>query len=442
MTLIFFRIIPFLCRLLLLLGCTSCSTLLLDRDTYVHDYQSGTPAYAADKLTKVIDKELPQENYLNSKESVWLLLDRATMRFAMGHIDGAIQDYRLALEAMDYYDQHSSLEMAGTALLQDDFEAYAGTDYEQVLARVYFALALIHKGDYSNAYAILRQGEELQQRKRDAYTKKPYTKDYQLIDNSIAKYLFAALLENRGDKSNAKILYQEAEKLVGCENAPSQATDHTATIVIVCHNGNAPRKISTVCNASVASAIALEIMLATQRLPPAWSSLTGIPIPALQQRWDSMSVPTFACIDGAEKYLSPWFNVALTAQQRLKQELPVIAARGVARMLLRRGAVAYANKQDACLGALIDAGMLIANINTQADTRSWTTLPNTIDLARFDLLPGQHSLTIKVSPHGCQPAFHKCCLQLRPHDFCVINVFNIHPGVTLVQVPQRFHKCS
>lgn len=424
--------------LLLIAICSGCSPALIHRDIYISDYQNGAPTYAEAKLTRAIEQELPQQNFQKSDDAVWLLLDRATTRFAIGKIDGAIADYNLAIEAMDYYSQNCALEQVGKTLLQDDFGAYPGADFEQVLARVYFALALIHKGDYSNALAILRQAEELQQQKRENYAKKPYTVGYQLTDNSVAKYLFAALLENRGDCSNAEIMYQQAVQLTGGVNLESHCTSETATVIILCHNGNVPHKISDVCDASIASAIALEIMLSSQRLPPAWSSLTGIPVPALQQKWGSRSLPTFATIDGLKRPLYRWYDVGFTADYQLRQEMPVIAARGVARFLLRRSAVACAQKQDPCLGAIVDLGMLIANANTQADTRSWTTLPNTIDLTRYDLSAGQHALTIQVDQLGCPPFLREYTLNLKPHDFCVINVFNIHPGFATVQIPQRF----
>lgn len=411
---------------------------MIPREIYISDYQNGAPTIAEKKLTRAIEKEIPQNEFQKSNDAVWLLLDRATTRFALGKVDGAIADYNLAIEAMDYYNQKCTLEQVGKTVLQDDLGAYAGSDFEQILARVYFALALIHKGDLGNAYALLRQAEELQQKKRELYAEKSYTKHYQLIDNSVAKYLFAALLENRGDCSNAELLYQQAEQLAGPVHLESHHSQETATVIVLCHNGNVPYKISDRCDASIASAIALEIMLSTQRLPPAWSTLTGIPVPALQQKWGSRSLPTYACIDGVRHPLFHWMDIGLTADQQLRQEMPVIAARGVARLLLRRTAVAYAQKQDPCLGAIVDIGMLIANANTEADTRSWTTLPNTIDLTRYDLTPGKHTLTLQVDQQGCPPFLREYILNLKQNDFCVINIFNIHPGFTTVLIPNRF----
>lgn len=417
--------------------CCSCTMAQYRGEEYISSYQRGALAEAQSKVTQSIQKEMPQDDFRRSKDAVCLLLDKATIYFASGEIDEAIADYKLAIEALDYYNQDAPIEMLSKTLLEDSWGAYPGADFEQVLARLYFALALMQQGDHSNAYALLRQGEELQQKKREIYRQTSFTKDYQLIDNAVAKYLFASLLESRGDISNANIIYREVATILGLDHL-EQPQHADAKVLILCHNGNAPYKVSTVSHASIASAAALEILLSS-RIRPAYSSLTGIPTPALFQNYSSLPQPVFVNIDGHNQELKPWYNVSAVAHKQLEQEIPVIAARGVARFILRRSAVAYAQRQDPCLGAIADIGMLIVNANTQADTRSWKTLPSTIDLACYNLCAGEHSLSIDIKtalpPYSYQNEF---CLQLSPHDLCVINIFNIHPGVTQVLIPQKF----
>lgn len=421
--------------------CTGCSQAVFTRGEYMAAYRFGDLCQAEDALNRTLAKQIPTGDYRRSNDAVWLLLDRATTRFAMGDAEGAIQDYNHALEAIDYYSQDSSVECFSKLLLEDDAAAYPGEDYEQILARVYFALALLHQGDNSNAYALLRQAEEVQQKKRELYRRIEFTRDYQLVDNAVAKYLMAAISENRGDTSNARILYRQTADLLGTnpENLGSAPADsENATVLIICHNGNAPFKISTTSTASVASAIALECILCSQKIDPAWSSMTGIPVPEFVQVCGGESRPTIAKIDGAEKPLNCLYDVGATAYYQLHQKMPVIVARGVARFLIRRAAVGCARNQDPGFGAFVDIGMLIANLNTKADTRSWTTLPNTIDLARFDLKTGTHTLEIQSMVPHCPPFTDRYTISLKPHDFCIINVFNIHPGVTRVLIPEQF----
>ena len=259
---------------------------------------------------------------------------------------GSHSDYRLALEALDYYNQEAPGESVTKFLLEDGLSAYSGEEFEQVLARVYFSLALWHEGDEGNAFALLRQAEEVQQKKQEMYRLSRLTENFQLIENPVAKYLMAAVLENRGDVSQASLLYRQTAQLLHLEQLPPEMAPQSkgATVILICHNGNAPRKISETSDASIASAIALEMILCSQHIDPAISSLTGIPVPALMQTMDALPSPVKAWVDGEQKELISIYDVRTTAAQQLDQKLPLIVARGAARFLTRRGAVALCPK--------------------------------------------------------------------------------------------------
>lgn len=421
---------------------SSCASNFNSRNAYMLDFYQGNLGEAESRLTETLCKKMPSQDFRKCNDSVWLLLDRATTRLAMGDADGAIDDYKLAIDAMDYFSQDSTAEDLGKFILQDDLGAYAGEDYEQVLARVYFALALIQKGDLGNAHALLRQAEEFQQQKREQYLTKRYTRDYTLVDNSLSKYLFAALLEHRGDISNATVLYTQTGSLIGPEIVQStlpQCKDRSkATVIVLCHNGNSPRKISTTTDASIASTVALECFLSSGYHDPAISCLGGIPTPALVEGPWCEPMPVFASVDGQTKELEPFYDVSETAHFQLEQKMPVIVARGVARYLIRRGAVGCVQNQDPAFGQVLDFAMLIANVCTKADTRTWSTLPSCIDLARYDLDPGCHQMSVMIGNYMNRQYKKDFSLELKSGDLCIINVFNIYPGVTTVQIPQQF----
>lgn len=131
------------------------------------------------------------------------------------------------------------------------------------------------------------------------------------------------------------------------------------------------------------------------------------------------------------------YNVTAVEAEQLEQRIPLIVARGVARLALRRGTVAYLNDKDPSLGTLADFGMLVANACTQADTRSWRTLPASIDIARYEIPAGEHTLHIQIE-WGVFPSYiEEFKLKLHPGAFCLINIFNLHPGCARVQIP--FH---
>lgn len=408
---------------------TSCHPITEIRDTYVSTYQGGDLPSSESKLTSTIEKKLPQDNYTKSGDSVMLLLDRALLRFIEGDTDGSIHDFNVALEALDYYGQDHLMDAVGQVLLEDSIAPYTGDDYEQLLARIYFAAVLIHKGDYSNAYALLRQAEEWSQEKTREYASNHATEHLKVTENPLGKYLFAALLEKKGDLSNAKILYQEVETLTCKEFLAPDLKPKKPAVLIITHNGNAPYKYTEYTDGSKVSLLALELFLCGAGKDFALSSLTGLPTPALA--YYPFSDPVFIPykMNNTPLLSKPLFSVDLAASIELEGKMPIIAARAAARYILRRACVMEAQRKDPNVGVFVDLGMLIVNARTEADTRSWSFLPRQIELSRIDLESGRHTLQI-----GCD----LFPLHLKASDLCVIHVFNIHPGITKVLIPDRF----
>lgn len=436
---------PFLAILVFLV--TGCSSAVLERNHYMAAFQEGDLPTAKSAISQTIDKELPNADYRKSGEATWLLLDRAIIHFSDGDTTAAVKDFQLAVEALDYYNKEIAAESVGKLLLQDELGAYPGEDFEQILAKVYFALALLDQGDMNNAYAMLRNAEEMQQKKREEYAHSVITKKYQLIDNSLGKYLFATLLEKRGDRSNAEILYKQSQELVKSSQVekdleriarkPKENKD-SSTLLLICHNGHAPRKLSGITDASVASTVALEKFLNTTDLDQfSLSSLGGVPTPILA--FDrTPPLHAFVTVDSVKKPFEPWYEVGKTAARQLEQKMPVIVARGVARYLLRRAAVGYAKEKNECMGSIFDVAMLVANLNTKVDTRSWTTLPEEIDLVRYDIEPGIHHLEIRIEPPLGDIRVYHYTVKLEPDQLCVINVFTLNPAVSSIIIPNRF----
>lgn len=390
-----------------------CQTPTKWQREFLPKYHNGQVGAAICDLEKVKCEEIPQNNTLHSRNSVWILLNLATMQFASGAVKKASSNFKLALDALNYYSQPSSSDLTAQLAFEDTFSAYSGPTYEQTLARLYFALTLLEMGDVNNAEAILRQAEEFSSAKGE--------------QNALCKYLFATLLEKRGDLSNANILYNQTSALLGSDVERGK-DPNDATVIIVCHNGNAPFKYSSVAPASVASTMALEMFLSDYRRPIALSALPGIAVPALMKSLSSYPTKTKVLFANESKTLQPFFSVDHAAICTLEEEMPTIVARGIARYLMRRSTIYIANEQDQDLGALIDLGCLIANAATDADTRSWCTLPSEFDIAKFELPPGKQPFSLQVgnATKFCKELF------LESGKIYVINIFNLHPNMTRV----------
>ncbi len=393
----------FLCGLLLLLcGCSRPGAL--DYTTAIA-YAEGVPERGERLLTRRIEKKMPKGRYQNCHDATWLLLDRAYLRLASGRSAEAIVDFRLALEAIDFYSTKPPEERLGEMLLEDSTAAYDVPDFERLLAHIYFALALYQDGDSENATAVLRGAELLQQ-------------EYPASFNPFAKYLLAALLE-RSDPSNAEILYKQIDE------RPSTGP---ATLLIINHGGLTPYKVSERCDASVISSHALETILADRCRPPSFSSVTGFKVPQLIPRGPAPR--TWVEVDGHRKSLETIFSVTHAAFSDLDQRLPLIAARAAARHISRRGVLAVAEKgKDQTAARLLDIAFFFLNLATEADVRQWGLLPDAIQLVRYDLNPGTHDVRLPTS---------STAIDLREGDLCIIQLFSPTPGVTKSLIPQQF----
>ena len=60
-----------------------------------------------------------------------------------------------------------------------------------------------------------------------------------------------------------------------------------------------------------------------------------------------------------------------------------------------------------------------------------------LNICRFDVEPGDHLLTLCISSAQATEKYH-LRLTVQKDDLCIVNIFNIHPGVTSIQIPKHF----
>jgi hypothetical protein len=80
------------------------------------------------------------------------------------------------------------------------------------------------------------------------------------------------------------------------------------------------------------------------------------------------------------------------AEKSFNDRLPVIIARGVARMVVKKAAEIEANKKNDSNPAFGFVTALASNVSERADTRSWSLLPGNFQMARLRLPEGKHDV--------------------------------------------------
>ncbi|MGK5594024.1 MAG: hypothetical protein ACSNEK_01530 [Parachlamydiaceae bacterium] len=420
--------------LFILLLTVSCSSNKF-QEQIIRNYSQGHFERVEASLSCDIQQQRLDRDFTQSKNAILLFLNRATARFANGKTKEAIEDFDLALQAIDYYQQDLFADIAKQLLADDRQGPYKADDFEQTLARLYFALALLNQNDENNACAIFRQAEEIAQKKESLYRSHPLSQQFYLDEHLLLKVLFSYYLQKSGDLSNALILKNSVEGHFECtlpDFHPSKSL-----LIILCHNGLAPFKLSTFYSQPLVSNLALDLIMQKDKYQPNLSSITGIPLPELCSPIAHYPIPFLAKINHQCYPLRPFCDIGLLAENELHKKMPLIVSKAVARFLMRDAFVNYMNNQDSNLGSLTDLGVLLLNSYSKADTRSWNTLPMTIDAAFILLEPGSHHLELNASlyDHHYYQSAHD--VYLKPGTICLINLFHPYPGVGKVIISKH-----
>lgn len=399
-----------------------------------------------EKAEDVLKKEGSSASYQKNRNALWFLLEKGSLNLINNQVDASIKYFQKALEASDYFLQEDTGEKVQKVLLSDELSAFQGDDFEQILLRLYFAFALLQKGDTSNGLALLKQTESYEALKEGIYQKSQLTESLKLLPNPLSKYLLALFLERQGDTSNAKILYRQAKEKLPYPDVqnlnqlfPVTTSKKSGTLLVICHNGNSPYRISSNSKISEQALFLMNILLkGTGVIDPAFSSIPMIPVPKLMEWPNGSPISTEVSVGGKSKTLIPIFSVNQTAKKQLEQALPLITARAAARYLIREFTVQAAKKNDANLGVILDIGAFFANIMTKADTRTWMTLPYSFDIMRFELAPGIYPINVTV--HDLvEPKYYQLPkIKIHENDICLVHLFNIHPNIFRHLVPESF----
>lgn len=86
-------------------------------------------------------------------------------------------------------------------------------------------------------------------------------------------------------------------------------------------------------------------------------------------------------------------DIGAVASADLDARMPGITARSIARIIAKKQVEDRAGRENPLAGLLLNVAAVVTEV---ADTRSWTTLPDNIQLARLPLAPGRYDLKVEV----------------------------------------------
>ena len=374
------------------LSCASCTS-------YPERTAAALDAFAAGELPLArelyADPELIDSPFLAGAESGMVALVEGRWEEArelFGEAAAAVE----SLEERALADPAALAEGLGSWLVNDTATAYEGEGFERVMLHACLGLSYLATGLVDDFGVEARLANRLLETEEELYEK-----EYQA--GGLGHFLSATYYELRGEYDQAYIDYKRMDaKGVGTEVAgpalvriarrlgrqdelgtwlerygdQPQAARDAARVVVVAGVGLGPFK--------------LEEKL-TLPLPGGLFSMAAPVLVARQQTVQSLEL----IIDGSQRVRTATVeDVSTVGRENLEDRIALLALKSSARGVAKRELTRELQKEHGVAGRI--AGDVFSFLSERADLRTWMTLPDTWQVSRVFLPPGEHDLALSA----------------------------------------------
>lgn len=385
--------------LLLCAGLTGCATYRVQIDGVEHALARGQPKQALTALKKTDPAD---------RDRVLYLLNRGLLQHYMGDYSASNASFEAAKSLNARLQATSISETAAASTVTETLSSYVAPTYELLLAHYYQMLNYLEAGDLDGARV-----EALQ---TDVLLGKAVQDDDLPPVAAALRYLTGLIYQARGEQDDARIAYVQAldrfqsddaslrpprdlldrcsylarvtgaadtlDRCTGLGGDPSRAApvEGEGQVVVLVETGFAPALVD-------ASAVSQD---------PQTGEFYRIAVPALRPRPTRVGTVD---LSGGNRTASgaPLDNITLDARASLNARMPGLMARAVARNVARHAV--DRRLEDKHPGAAGLANFL-GTVFDQADTRSWSLLPEQLYLVALSLPAGTHQLELTLYDGG------------------------------------------
>ena len=349
------------------------------------------------------EKDPKQEEVISS-------LDKGMLRRINGDFSGSNQIFEVAKQEIEKLYGISITENLASVTINETLRGYEGDRYEQLLLHAFMALNYIQLDDLDGARVEMLQANV----KMREWGDEPE-------EDAFLRYLEGIIYESMGETDNALISYRKAYTVYaeksgsqypvipegikkdllrllareGLHNEyrrykkkfnmvnfkPTPNSKKYGELIVIINNGLAP----------IREEAAIPIF------SPEIEQNLRVAFPVYRQKKSRLAKPVIK-INKKQYTLETVEDVDKLARYALQQAMPGIMARATARAVVKYNTQHSAQEHGSIAGLL----MTITNLVTErADTRSWSTLPQEIQLQRIQLPVGEYDLSIQIlSPSG------------------------------------------
>lgn len=404
------------------------SVVSLHYKAAINNSTDGQVLADLNKLRRSADKQL-------------YLVERGRINQIKGDNTSSLNDFAEAIDAVKVADDKAKITLSRTAartgslLSNDSVVPYSLDAYEKVMVHHYQALNYIAKGDIGAASVEVRRANFVQQEALERHHKElakveedakkndvpmdamnvdRYTASLSEVlsqvknsfQNAYSFYLSGLIFEANGEFNDAYIDYKRALEIapdntylqhdvlrlaqsLGMKEDYRHFTSRfkpeltppnkgDGSVVVFYEHGFIPSKIES------------RIDVPAFRHGGAHS----IAIPFYQQPWRT-SEPAVIDVEGKQfNQTQSVVNFYALAAKSLQEEMPMILVRQLIRLRVKYETQKVANDKG---GAFAGGAMMLWNmLSERADLRTWSTLPNEVQISRGSLAPGDYALTMTL----------------------------------------------
>ena len=347
-----------------------------------------------------------------SQGDVLASLNKGMLRRMTGDYAGSNRIFEIAKQNMESLYGISITDAAASVTINDAVRDYKGDRYEQVLVHAYMAMNYLQLGELDAARVEMLQADV----KMMEWGEQP-------DEDPFVRYFSGMIFEALGEEDQALVAYRKAGNIYASTSAaqsvgvpdllkrdllrllaqqglrdeynklkarfdlagftPKKVKGNVGELIVILNNGLAPIRTETAIM-TYSPEVQGNVRVA---FPIYESSPKPVHRARLQVRKKRVELETVEDIDSL-------------AREALDQDMPLVMARALARAVVKYQSQKNAQEQSPLAGFLLT----VTNLATErADTRSWTTLPQEIQLARVQLPAGQQQVSIEIINAAGQP---------------------------------------
>ncbi len=347
-----------------------------------------------------------KEDKYGENDKVLYWLDKGAVLHAARQYGASEKELDQAELRIEELYTKSLSQAAGTVLVNDVTQAYAGEPHERALLYVLRSLNYAYQQKVDDAVVEARKVTAF----LEGYGERVQMKTYR--DDGLAHLLSAMLFEDAGRYDDARISREAAERAyaryardyqVPTPQFGAARAAGEGELVFLHYNGRIPLRGTKHTSVPVGHKKTVREMQQSGSDEDQAQLPVALPTIVEQPYAIRGSLVEAGGRSAQTVVVEP---IGAIATKALEDEFPAIKARAITRAMTKGGA--YTAAEAAGTNQTVNkAGLSAAGAFEQADTRGWATLPAEIRMARVSLPAGVHDVTISYRDAAGAVAFQE-----------------------------------